>query len=683
MNAIVFAALIGVLVFTVAIVLYFLVKTTVKSRRPLAIERKIKRKNEIVSQTKDTVRSSAPSAHGEKAEVKGRFFAFGVVVAGILGTLMVKLWTLQILSSDTYADLATQNMTTTATTPAPRGRILDRNGVELVGNRASRVVVAPKDVADDRNVVHRLSLVLGIPKSSIRARLLDDTGGAQADRVVAYDVSVRAVSFIAEHPTAFSGVSIDSRTVRTYPYGSLAAHMLGYTGTISQEQLEAEVEGISYESGDIVGKSGAEAAFEKVLQGVRGSKTLKVDANGNATAVLGEIDPHTGSDVRLTLDVELQKVTDETIVEVLASARSKGYPNANAGALVCMDVTDGSILASSSYPTFNPAEFIGGISNELWESLNEKESGYPLTNRVIAGMYPAASTFKAFTGMAGLEEGVIDASSTANCTGTWTGFGSDWPKKCWNLSGHGYLALEEAIEVSCDIYFYEVARKFYEIREEKPDALQGQLRAWGFGATTGIDISGEAAGRVPDAAWKAEYYEDTPESATWLPGDISNMIIGQGDLLVTPLQIATSYAGIAHEQLMVPHLLHQVMGDDGEPVITHEAEPYAVQPQFTESHMTSIKNGLLRVITHSGRFSQLPVTVSGKSGTGETGSTERDDYSWYVAYAPAEDPKYCVACLIEQGGGGSTSAIQGVLGTLAKIYDTDIGGIDVTEGTGD
>jgi penicillin-binding protein 2 len=632
------------------------------------------------------VRKPELSERRDTKEGRGRLYVFAVVIAGVFGTLAMRLWSLQLMSGDYYQKSAEENMTSEASIPATRGRILDRNGKELVGNRSTLCVLGAKRVADSPIVVHMLSLILGIPKGVVRKNLLDDTVGAQADRIIASDVPMKAVAFIREHQQFFAGVRVSERTVRTYPNGNIAAHTLGYIGPVTEGDLILPNPAITYEGGDYIGKSGAEYAFENVLQGVRGTQTYRVDVDGNPIALLSEAPPQSGSDVCLTIDLDLQKATDQIIADVITSSHQNGFYKANAGALVCIDIEDGGVLASSSFPSYNPEDLTNGISEELWEQLNREESAYPLMNRVIAGRYPAASTFKAFTSLAGLTHGIVAGDTHFECTGFWDAYGERWGQKCWiHPNGHGYLGLEEAINQSCDIYFYNVGAAFYEEWEEQDDEkrvnlLQNFLKTWGFGDVTGVDIPGEMQGRIPDAAWKSSVFYETPEGAQWQPGDMTNMCIGQGDILVTPIQIANGYAGIARKKMLKPHFFHKVLNRSGETVVRSKPEESPIQPEINDAYIGRVQDGLQRVTYRmGGKFNQLPVSVAGKSGTAEV--PPKDDFAWFVAFAPAAEPKYCVACLVEQGGSGSSGAVAAVQHTLAAIYGVDIGDIIVEQGS--
>ncbi|NTU89038.1 MAG: penicillin-binding protein 2 [Actinobacteria bacterium] len=673
MSAAINAAVAALLVIALLVVVAVIVKGIYDRQKPLSVQSSApKMKNVGVGPAPIKEVGSRPGSAevgSDDASIRNRLLVLGGVAIAVLGTLFVKLWAMQLISSDTYERLSEANRTTTYTTRAVRGRILDRNGTELVGNRASLVVMANSDVANDRNVIHRLSNVLGIPRAAIKQRILNASEGAQAERVVASDVSMRVVSFISEHPSVFPGVNVESRTVRTYPYGSAAAHVLGYTGTISEDELNnsTTVDGLSYESGDIVGKSGAELSFESVLQGVRGTRKVEVDASGSVISILEEIEGKNGNDIRLTIDLAAQQSAEAAILEAFETSKLFKFSNANAGAIVALDLEDGGVLAMASYPTFDPSEFIGGISSDLWDSLNTTESGWPLTNRAISGLYPAASTFKAFCSMTALKHGFATSDSTWNCEGTWTELGEEWSKNCWLKTGHGYVDLVKALVVSCDIAFYEMSLGFYRNREAEPNGLQDGLQEWGFGSQTGIELAGEAFGRVPTADWKAEYNKDTPENALWLPGDMANLVIGQGDVLITPLQNAVAYSGIATGKCLKPHVLLDVLSEEGETVIGKQGEIFR-EPVYDPAHLELVRTGLREQASANVNFKYFSVVTAGKTGTGQVAG--KDDMGWYVGYAPADAPKYLVACCIEQAGSGGsvcTPAVRRVLATLLGV----------------
>lgn len=614
-------------------------------------------------------------AHGmqngdSQGPTRRRFLGFMAVIGACIGALMVKLWSMQVIAGAEYTAKAEGNRINEYTTIAPRGRIFDRNGVELVGNRSTFAVLASADVQYDRLVIQRLSDILGIPRETIASLAASQTQGAQADRVIALDVDERAVSYISEHPNAFPGVRIEGRTVRTYPNDSLAAHVLGYTGTISQEELERDVSGLTYESGDIVGKDGVEQAFESYLQGDRGIKRVEVNAAGDVVSMVDSVEPVQGNDIRITIDANVQRIAEQALNQAFFDAERTGNYKARSGAIVCMNCKTGEIIAMASAPTYNPSQFIGGISADVWEEMTSEDSAYPLSNRCIAGLYPAASTFKGFTGLAGLEYGFVTDNSVWECSGTWTGFGEQWAQKCWSERGHGSIGFHRGIVDSCDVVFYDIAKNFYQYNENET-ALQDYLRSWGFGSKTGIELPGEAEGRVPTPEWKKRFNRDAPESQAWLPGDLSNLIIGQGDLLVTPLQICCGYAGLATGRVPKPVLLHSVVSTDGTMTAVDGSryQGSVVSPEFDEKNIAVMRSGFRGVVEEGSVqkvFDGMGVTTSGKTGTGEVAG--KDDYGWYVGFGPTEDPEYVCVCCIEEGGSGASCAAPAVRSVLAAAF---------------
>ena len=630
---------------------------------------------------------SATGQHADSASLqerlKSRFVAMGVLVAAVFGSLTAKLWSMQVLSSDQYAQEAKSNLLTTIKTSAARGRIFDSEGFQLVGNDTVPAVMADVEVSNDRTVMMRLSALLGIPYNVIRERVKDSSGGAQALREVASDVSVRNIAYISEHPEAFSGVTIQDRTHRVYPYGSLASQVIGYTGAASSSDLENAPEGLDYQSGDEVGKAGIEQAYENVLFGAHGERVVVADVDGLVREVRSETAPTQGNDVHLTLSARVQKVAEDALASMIAPHGAIGTGKGVAGACVAMEIDTGNIIAMANFPTYTPSSFVGGITQDAWDSFNDESSYYPLVNRCIAGTYPAASTFKAFTGMAGLHYGFADATRTWDCSGEWTGFGEKYPQHCWDLDGHGIIDFRTGIVVSCDIVFYSIAKDFYDARDRIGiDAMQDYIKNFGFGKPTGIELSGEASGVIPTPEWKAETFKDVPESAQWLPGDMSNMVIGQGDVLVTPIQIAVGYAGIASGRLPKPNLLKEVCNSAGDVVLTHSPEVRAV-PDVTESQLAIVRDAL-HGVSQGDKTVRTCVEKYGfdcacKTGTGEAFS-RADNYAWFVLYAPYDKPKYVVSCLIEEGGGGAQAAAPVACATMDACLKQGEGKLDVDPG---
>lgn len=609
---------------------------------------------------------SPQSTTGRASEpIRSRFLALGVAAAAIFGSLGAKIWSMQVLSADKYREEAAQNKYTTVATPAPRGQIYDKNGLLLVKNRSVITVLADASVAQDHDVVQRLSTVLGIPYNIVAMRIKDESSGAQSQRVVSSDATQRDAAFIAEHSDAFEGVSVQMRTEREYPYAALAAHVLGYTGPVSESELEDVPESRNIELGDTVGKSGIEAYYDNILSGEHGRRRVVVDSQGQVVEVESETAATRGNDVYLTLDAGVQYQAEQALAQLIAPDGVIGHGTGAAGAVVAMDVTDGSIIAMASYPTFDPTKFTGGIAQDVWDLYSTEESYHPLLNRAISGTYPAASTYKAFTSLAGLRYGFADDEREWECEGSWDGFKSgDW-QKCWNTYGHGPINIHDGIVVSCDIVFYEIAKDFFYAGRTQggtisDTALQEEIARFGFGKPTGIDLSGEEAGRIPTAEWKSQHWSDVPTEGAWHGGDLTNLVIGQGDVLITPLQNAVGYGAVATGNLLRPHLLKEVRNASDQPAVVFEAEVVS-QPDVEEKNYKIVRDALKEVSlsdtviadTLSG-WNVNVKDIASKTGTGEVAG--KGDMAWYVCYYPSDNPKYVVSACVEQGGAGAKVA---------------------------
>ncbi len=602
--------------------------------------------------------------------LKSRFAVFGLLVLLVLGALLVRLWSMQVLAGDSYAAQATDNRVRTVLLDAPRGRIFDRNGRPLVTNRPSLAVTVEPSASRDTTMIARLGKIIGMKPADIQHEIKFSKLGPLQARVVKLDVSLRAASFLAEHPDYFPGVTVDTVPIRVYPNGPVAAHVLGYVGQVSEDEISGK-NMADYKLGDIVGKSGAEAEFEKVLRGDRGYKMLEVDAQGRPRRVLEQRDPIGGRDVELTIDLDVQKVTEAALQDAIVEAHNQKFPKANAGAAVVLDVQTGEVLAMASAPSYDPSKFLGGLSQKEWASLTDTASGWPLNNRAISSAYPPASTFKAITGLAALQQGFITPSTAYDAPYTWYFPGHEnssqawWQKHDWDRNGHGVIDFTQAVAQSADTYFYPLGYQFYTTPGEK---LQQFARESGLGSKTGIDLPAEIGGRVPDAAWKKAYNRDFPENADWQPGDTVNLSIGQGDMLSTPLQVAQAYAGIANGgAVMQPHVLKGVIGTDGKVVLGSPPKVERKLPVSPEN-LAALQAGLRAVVsegTAQATFSGFGVSAAGKTGTAQVYG--KDDYAWFVGYAPAEAPKYCVAVLIEQGGHGASVAGPAARMILAKL----------------
>ena len=612
----------------------------------------------------------------------------GIRLGVLLGTVVVlfaiivfRLWFLQVLSGDHYVSLANDNRVRTVSLDAPRGVIKDRDGEVLVENRAGLSVgVLPMDLKNEADVLTKLAGVLGIPYEDVKAKV-DKAKLQDPYRVVvlAEDVSeTPTVAYLKEHSLEFPGVRVQKSYLRSYPRGPFAAHILGYVGEISEDELNQE-RFRTLSAGAQVGKGGVESSYDSFLRGTDGARQIEVDAAGRPKQLLETDNPIPGNNLILTIDNQLQEAAERAIVEGIERARADSYEEADAGVVVAMDPKTGEILAMTSYPDYDPSVWVGGISQKDYDGLNDPAAKNPLFNRAINGLYPAASTFKAFVAATALREGLAEWGTLANCTGRYTV--SDQYLKCWNPDGHGELNLVEAIMESCDVFFYQLGELFFQ--QEGP-VLQEGVRRFGFGQISGIDLPGESQGRVPDKDWKRQFGQTDVEKI-WTPGDDVNLCIGQGYLLVTPLQLAVAYSAVANKgKVLVPHLVRQITDPSGS--IIHEF-PTEVRADvdLTGDTYEALYKGLEMVTsdpqgTAYKAWKGFPIPVAGKTGTAE--KLPDDDYAWFVGYAPLDNPEVVVVALVEKGGHGSNVAapvVRRVMEAYFRTGDTGLGDIEATE----
>jgi len=634
----------------------------------------------------------------------------GVVVLALFGALFTRLWYLQAAGGTSLAAAANENRVRVVTEPAPRGRILDANGAVLVDNRVSDVVTVDRTLEpkEREQVVDRLALVLGMSVDDIDARLDDARVSPYTPVPVAVDVAPETLVFIGEHNADFPGVSVDRRSVRQYLSDTPAAHLLGYTGEISEDELASQRVG-DYELGDQIGKAGVEQSYERDLRGTPGKERLEIDAQDEVVRSLGSTKPVPGHDVQLTVDLNVQTVAEAALAEGMALARDTRNRavdekfetfNAPAGSAVVLDARTGSVVAMASNPTYDPNQFVDGIPTALFDAYQTPESHDPLLNRAIQGQYAPGSVFKLVTTLAALTTGQINPGTVVNDQG------------CIDLeveggvfcnagkAQNGYVDLREALTVSSDVYFYELGRAYWQqSRRGEPngDAIQEEARALGFGAPTGIPLSGEADGRVPDEAFKVDFNADNPdpkskaENSVWLPGDNIQLAVGQGDLLVTPIQLASAYQTLANGgTVFTPRLASQVLDADG--TVTREIAPItkatvALPPGARDALLDGLRGA---VRSDGGTASSVfqgfdfdAVDVAGKTGTAEVNG--KHDTSVFVAITPPDpapgQPQYVIAVMVEEGGFGAETAAPIVRRVIEGLYGLPVAPIVMAAST--
>lgn len=641
-----------------------------------------------------------------------------LLAAGLFVALFVRLWSLQVLAGDRYAELAEQNRMRPVVTEAPRGRILDRHGEELVKNRPaltvsadrSRLLTSAGEVRspEAQAVLERLAHVLDVPGEDIVERLTSRRYSPFRAIPIKEDVTAEEVFRIKEHQELFPGVIVETLPVRTYPHETLAAHLVGYLGEITEEQLELE-EFKDHRGGDLVGKAGLERTYEHHLRGRPGLTRYEVNANNVVLRELGGQPPEPGDDLRTSLDIEMQTEVERLLRDGMEASRSVQrtsdgrFLRSTAGAAVVLDPRTGEVIAMASEPSYDPQVFVGGIGSDDWDWLNDEENDYPLLNRAMRP-FPPGSVFKVVTGAGALESGLITTNQTLPCPPVWN-LGSHEFRN-WNPSHDGQMDTARALMRSCDTYYYELAYRQW-LREERQrqageevdEAFQRMARTFGMGGQTGIDLPAESGGVIPGRAYKEElwerlkdvYCEGPPEGSTaymqrlyreqcedgwrWRGGDAVNMSIGQGDVLTTPLQVAVAFAAIANGGTVYrPHLGREIVDPSGEVVERFEPEVRSELP--LEPHeLDAIRRGLRMVVseprgTAHVPFQGFPIESAGKTGTAEFG--DRIPVAWYAGYAPADDPEYVVVVMVEEGGGGSQTAAPIVRRVMEALFGLDV-----------
>jgi penicillin-binding protein 2 len=602
-----------------------------------------------------------------------RIAVLGGIALALLGLLLVRLWFLQVISGEEYAQAAEGNRLRTVVTEAPRGKVLDRNGELLVGNRTGTdLVVDPRELTGERRhqVLSRLAGKLeGVPPADLEKRVDGGESRPFESVVVAQNVRPALAYYLAQRERQFPGVRLRDSYLRTYPEGRTAAHILGGTGKISADEVDG-YRSRGYEGNETVGKGGVEQEYESVLRGAPGSYTREVDASGEPTGreIISSRAPRPGRDVQLTIDSPTQRALESALEEqVSLNGLSTG------GAGVALDPNTGEVLAMASYPDYDPSVFVNGSQKQIQDIISDPENR--LLNRAIGGSYPAGSTFKPISASAGLQDGFITADELVDSPSEIELYKTIFPN--FRKHSHGYVDLPTALEVSSDTYFYQLGDEFY---RAQGSPLQEEARTFGLGGRTGLDVPGEIDGLIPDPAWKRKNFAGAPFTdldRSWKPGDTINLTVGQGYVGVTPLQMAVAYGAIANGgTVYTPSIGRRVLDPNGRELQELSSGKPTHSIDVSPDHLASIREGLYMAANEPGGtstsvFGNLPLDrkVAGKTGTAEQ-VEGREDHSWFVGYAPYDDPKIVVAVVIEAAGTGSSAAAPTVCKTIAAYSDT-------------
>ncbi|GAA3724478.1 penicillin-binding protein 2 [Salinactinospora qingdaonensis] len=646
-----------------------------------------------------------------------------ILVVLLLAVLVARLGYLQGPRSEHYAQLAAANHTQGLVVPATRGLILDGVGRPLVRNHTQLVVSANyHKLADQPDggaaLLERVAEVIDEPAEELRkrARLCGPEvsrpcwpGSPYQPITLAEDVDPRAALQIMERKEDFPGISAQQRAVREYPYGDNAAQLLGYLQPATQQELEEREDlHTSFSGVELVGRDGLEAVYDDRLRGSSGARRFTVDSRGNVNDVLTHEPPEPGQHLVTSIDARVQQATQDALKAGIARSRDAGYP-ADSGAAVVMDVRTGRVVAVASLPTYDPTIWHGGIDQRTYDELLSEEAGDPLVSRVVQAQYPAASTFKVASAAAALENGT-DMDGSYKCPSSVTIGDREFHN--YESSAHGSISLHKAIVVSCNTVFYQFGYDMWKADggtdpvANPKNPMQTMARGFGFGEPTGVDLPYEADGRVPGREWKRQYWEETKEGAckradtgypeiaeedperaeyleqvaeehcsegyVWRAGDAANFSIGQGDVLVTPMQMVRAYAAVANGgTLWEPRVGKAFLSADGLQV--ERIEPVKVgELPVSDEHLDYIRAALTDVPkkgTAARAFRGFPqdeISVAGKTGSATI--VGKRESAWFASYAPADDPRFAVAVFISQGGTGGAAAAPVARRVYEAIY---------------
>ena len=570
--------------------------------------------------------------------------------AALLSVLAGRMYYLQVIESERYATLAEENRINLRLLAPPRGSIVDRYGRAMADNQQNyRVVIVPEQAADIERTLDLLSLIVPLSAGE-RRRIRREISRKRAfvPIPVRENLDWSEVARIEVNTVDLPGVLIDVGQSRHYTYGAETAHVLGYVAAVSENEVTGDP--LLELPGFRIGKSGVEKVYDMALRGTGGSSQVEVNAVGRVIRELNRQEGQPGAELRLTIDLELQRFAAERMNDHSASA-------------VVMDVNTGEVLALVSTPAFDPNAFNTGLSQAEWESLVGNPKA-PLTNKTIAGQYAPGSTFKPVVALAALEKGAISPETKVYCSGV-TRLGSS-EFHCWKRGGHGTLDLQGALEHSCDVYFYEVARR------TGIERIGAMARRMGMGAPLGLDLPGEKAGLIPSNEWKKGAI-----GTSWQLGETLIAGIGQGYILSTPMQLAVMTSRIVNGgRAVTPRMTLDLVGEAGiHPYPTDEPKSLGISPE----HLAQVRHGMERVVNSPtgtafrSRIIDPRYRMGGKTGTvqvrriskaeRETGVLKNDQLPWkerdhaiFIGYAPFENPRYAVSVVVEHGGGGSAVA---------------------------
>jgi penicillin-binding protein 2 len=606
--------------------------------------------------------------------------------------LGLRLWTLQILQAPAAVSAVTANQIRAVSIVPPRGLILDRYGNPLVNNKSTTEITLSRNSASQHNgVVGRLAALIGETQAQVNASIANTKYSLYAPIPILSDASPTDILYIKEHPAEFPGVSTDQISERNYPQleypgpaqdGYPASQVLGYVGVINSAELQSRASQ-GYQAGDPFGQSGLEYQYEPELHGTPGQQQLEVDSTGDVVGTLKTTPAIPGDNLVTNLDTPLQQVADQALATQIGTLRntldpacnnnSGCYPAATGGAVVVMDPRNGAVLASSSFPSYNPDIWVGGISNAAYASINNPVSNYPQLNRVIEGLFTPGSTFKLNTATAALDSGLWTPTETYEDSGTFNVPGckaNSGATGCvlQNAPGDGALGsinISTALTVSDDDFFYNLGAMFYDESSTYGETpIQDVAGQYSLGQLTGIDLPGEVAGRVDSQAERQKLHAESPTAfpnTTWYTGDNVEMAFGQGGTVVTPIEQAVAYSTFVNGGTRyAPQVAAAIVSPSGTVVkkIAPQVTGHVSLPPATYNALMAGFEGVVQAPNGTGygafQGSLFPVSqLAGKTGTADT-VPGKEPTSWFIGFTT--NPQYVVVCVIDQAGYGATAA---------------------------
>jgi len=565
------------------------------------------------------------------------------IILFIFLVILIRVGWLQIIEGEKFLRLSQTARLRLIPLANPRGLIVDRNERVIADNTASfSIGVIPESLENPEKTLLKLKSIfpdIDLRKAEVKVKKVKNPFRPV---VLKEGIDISKVTYIEERGEEFPSVVILSQPVRSYPYGKLLSHIVGYLGEVNKNELK-NLSFLGVEAGDLVGKMGIEEVYNSYLQGEKGGRQVEVDVYGRVLKTIFQKDPLPGDTVYLTIDVNIQKIAREEMGD-------------RKGVVIIANPYTGEILSMLSLPSFDPNLFARGISGEKWLELSRNPEN-PLENRAVRGEYPPASTFKIVLVTAALETGKATPFTKFYCPGYYKIGKRIF--KCWKKEGHGWLNLKDALIHSCDVYFYQLGLKL------GVKNIIHYARLFGLGKPTGIDLGSEKKGFLPTPEWKEKLYKEV-----WYPGDTANLSIGQGYILVTPIQMLDLISAVANGGYLVrPHLVKKIVDENGNTVFNFTPEKVKKIP-ISKSTLEFLHEALAGVVKRGTgwRANNKVVKIAGKTGTAQLAG-DKNPHNWFIGYAPADNPKLSIVVLVENKKEEISIAPQIAGRILSRIFD--------------